>query len=538
MTFKQIITRGGRAMATVLGVTALLLASCSTAPEEPEAPTKNLLGVPQEAESTAVPRGAERSVAPRSADGNAVTFDTLAEATIKISGQGTFLEPGTVDPVELPWQGSAFLIDPSGLAITNNHVVVGAGRLHGTYGQDGEHEASLRVLGASECLDLAVVQLNADELPYFQWYEGDITTGLDVYSAGFPEGAADEFTLTRGIVSKPDFEFDTQWASLDHVIEHDARIRGGNSGGPLLTADAEVLGVNYAGNDSLDSNFAIHREVVQDVFEAMSAGERISSLGINAQAWDGGDPALVGVWVSSVEAGGPADKAGIEPGDLIVKLGGVSVGEDGTLGSYCQVLDTKGTEATVDIEILRFSAEARMAGQINGRELAVTQANVFGGQVPQEAAEYSGATVDLVDESNSLAVSVPVEWGEVDGTSRTDEAGRSWASLAVAPDLDAFWGSLTVPGLWMLGTDPSFTPEAGLQQFDFSDSCTVTDSDVWDDGYYRGPYEEYDCDGSTLIVLASQDYEQTGTLILVIQVQSDYELTTVLAEIAGTFRFR
>ncbi len=519
MALIQSVKSGTKTVIAVLGATALLVVGCSSSSDETTPSTQSAGATASDAET------------------NAVSFDTLADATIKIAGQGTFIEPGSINPSESAWQGSGFIIDPSGIAITNNHVVVGAGRLDGTYGDDGENKASMRVLGASECLDLAVVQLNAEELPHYTWFEGEINTGLDVYSAGFPTGASDDFTLTRGIVSKADFEFDTQWASLDHVIEHDARIRGGNSGGPLITADAEVLGVNYAGDDSLDYNFAIHRDVVRDVIDDMIDGKRISSIGINAQAWDSGDPEFFGVWVSSVEPGGPADKAGIEPGDLILKLGGVSVGDEGSLGSYCQVLDTRGSDGTIDVEILRPGDDSLMVGQINGRELEVTQENISGGQVTEEAGEYSGETTDLSDDSNSLAVTVPVEWAEVDGTPWTDDTGRNWTSLAAAPDLNAFWESLITPGLWMLGTDAGYTPDQALQQFDFSSSCSLATSDEWDDGYYRGPFNEYDCDGGTLIVLATQDYEQTGTLVMVIQLQSDYELTTVLEEIAATFRF-
>ncbi|MEI2690512.1 MAG: serine protease [Anaerolineae bacterium] len=72
--------------------------------------------------------------------------------------------------------------------------------------------------------------------------------GLDVYAAGFPLGDP-EFTLTRGIVSKARADGETDWASVDSVLEHDASINPGNSGGPLITGDGKVIGVNYAGNN-------------------------------------------------------------------------------------------------------------------------------------------------------------------------------------------------------------------------------------------------------------------------------------------------
>ncbi|MFP7364564.1 trypsin-like peptidase domain-containing protein [Corynebacterium callunae] len=510
--------------AALLSATTLLVAGCSSSSDT------STEGSSADAASGTVAVGDASA-------GNAVDFETIVDATIRISGQGTFIEPGQTSASESAWQGSGFIIDPSGIAITNNHVVVGAGRLDATFGEDGKEKASVKVLGASECLDLAVVQLNSKELPYFDWFEGDITTGLDVFSAGYPVGAAEEFTLTRGIVSKADFEFDTLWASLDQVIEHDARIRGGNSGGPLITSDAKVVGVNYAGDDSLDYSFAIHRDVAQQVFEDLKNGERISSIGINASAWDSGDPEFFGVWVNSVEAGGPADKAGIKPGDLILKLAGVSVGDQGTLASYCQVLDTHGSDGTMDVEILRPSDGSLMAGQINGRELEVTQENVTDGSEAVAADGYSGETVDVSDDSNSIAVTVPVEWAEIDGAGFSDDSGRDWSSLAISTDLNAFFSGFDAPGVWMLGTDPSLSTGDALAQFDPMGSCSQTDQGPWDDGYYRGEYIQYDCAGTTVAVLATQDYEATGTLVVLLKLHTEYELTTVLEEIAATFRF-
>jgi serine protease Do len=461
----------------------------------------------------------------------AVDFDDVQSATVYIKGQGTFIEPGTTSSSEYGWVGSGFIVDASGLAITNNHVVVGAGTLSGYLGGDPDEEVKVKVLGASECLDLAVVQLEGKKFPFLGWHKGEIKTGLDVYSAGYPFGAAEEFTLTRGIVSKNDFSFDTQWASLAHVIEHDARIRGGNSGGPLVDPDGAVVGVNYAGNDSLDYNYAIHRDVVQDAFKALSQGERVASIGVNAKAWQSDDGSLAGVWVQSVEAGGPADAAGVEPGDLIYKLGGVSVGTDGTLADYCKVLDTQGVDGTIDVDVYRPTADALLTGQINGKELSVTQTGVFGG-----GNTSSGGFTTVEDDSGRLSVSVPSEWGQVSGGSVNDGA-RDWYSVSASSDLNGFQSSFATSGMQLLATDPSYSPDAALAQFDFSSACTVvTASGNYDDGYYRGVYSEYDCDGTYEFVLATQDYGASGTVVLVGQLITDYEQDTVLSQLLNTFQ--
>ncbi len=81
-----------------------------------------------------------------------------------------------------------------------------------------------RVLAVSECSDLAVIDIDGDGFTYVSWYHDEVKVGLDVFSAGFPLGT-DEYTLTSGIVSKNDTSLESAWASVDHVVEHDARIK-------------------------------------------------------------------------------------------------------------------------------------------------------------------------------------------------------------------------------------------------------------------------------------------------------------------------
>jgi serine protease Do len=474
------------------------------------------------------------SPAPSEPASRAVGYAGLQSATVYIKGQGTFIDPGSLDPAEGRWIGSGFLISPDGLAMTNNHVVTGAGTLNVFVGGEESGEVRARVLGASECLDLAVIQLDDDEYPFLDWYEGEISTGLDVYSAGYPLGAAEEYTLTRGIVSKNDFSLDTQWAALDHVIEHDARIRGGNSGGPLVDAQGRLVGVNYAGDDSLDYNFAIHRDVAQKAIERLAAGERVESIGINAKGWVSEDDSIAGVWVSSVEPGGPADAAGVEPGDLIYKLAGVSVGTDGTLADYCQVLRTQGGDGTFDIQIYRPATDQLFDGQINGKELTLTASQVFGGS----SSTTTGGYTTVTDDAGALSVSIPSQWSQVDGAGFTDQGGRSWHSLSAAPDLNAFWGGSTAPGIQFMATAAGTDAQTILTSLSgsFDGSCSQgTVAGPYDDGWYEGVYSDWDCAGTSVIVLSTLD-EASNNLVLLMQLQSDYEKQEALPEILQTFQ--
>ena len=88
----------------------------------------------------------------------------------------------------------------------------------------------------SECSDLAVIDIDGEGYPFLEWFDGQLRVGTDVFVAGYPLGDP-QFTLTRGIISKERADGETNWVSVDSVIEHDARLNRGNSGGPLVTAD-------------------------------------------------------------------------------------------------------------------------------------------------------------------------------------------------------------------------------------------------------------------------------------------------------------
>src|SRR5690606_34332944 len=186
------------------------------------------------------------------------------------------------------------------LVVTNNHVVAGAATLEVFIGGDTTRSYNATILGVSECNDLAVIDVRAsDPLPYLEWYEEEIVPGIDVYAAGFPLGDP-QFTLTRGIVSKARADGDiTGTSSIDHTIEHDANLQPGNSGGPLVSTDGKVVGVNYAGGAVATTTaqfFAIAAELAKPVVERLKKGD-YESLGINGWAVLDEDTGISGVWV-------------------------------------------------------------------------------------------------------------------------------------------------------------------------------------------------------------------------------------------------
>ncbi len=323
-----------------------------TSPPEPTpAPTE-----PSAAASTETP-----------ASGAIHQLKDVQKAIIQIEAQGTFIDPEIGLIMNGAGRGSGFIIDPSGIAVTNNHVVTGSALLKVWVGGETESR-NARVLGVSECSDLAVIDIAGDGYDYLDIYAGQINVGMDIYVAGYPLGDP-EFTLTKGVISKAKADGETSWASVDSVIEYDAATNPGNSGGPVITSDGEVIGIHYAGNASTRQAFGISRDVAKPVIDELKTGKNLDTIGVNGSAVSNEDGSLTGVWVSSVESGSAADKAGVAPGDIITMMENLVLATDGTMADYCDILRSHDPTDTLSIQVLRWSNGEVLEGQLNGREL-------------------------------------------------------------------------------------------------------------------------------------------------------------------------
>jgi S1-C subfamily serine protease len=308
---------------------------------------------------------------PAAPSGAVVELQDVKNAVIQIESQGSFIDPQFGVVLNGAGRGSGFIIDPSGIAVTNNHVVTGAGLLKVWIGGDTSKTYNAKVLGVSECSDLAVIDIDGEGFPYLQWHDGTIDVGTDMYLAGFPLGEP-EYSLTKGVVSKAKADGETSWASVDSVIEYDATSNPGNSGGPVIDANGKVMAVHYAGNSSTRQAFGISKDIAESVIDQLRSGKNVDSVGVNGQAVSNDDGSLTGVWVSSVQPGSPADKAGLQAGDIITMLGDLLMAQDGTMSQYCDVLRSHNPSDTISIEVLRWASGEVLDGQLNGRELAVT----------------------------------------------------------------------------------------------------------------------------------------------------------------------
>ncbi len=335
---------------------------------------------------TAVPT-VEASPAPAVATGPVTQLMDVKLATIQIRSKGNFVEPGALRGQTFAGSGSGFLIDSSGLAITNNHVVTGAALIEVfVAGEDRPRNA--RVVAVSECSDLALIDVEGDGFRYLEWFAGAVPAGMTIYTAGFPLGDP-EFTITSGVVSKERTSGETSWASVERVIEHDAAIRPGNSGGPLVNADGQVVAVNFAAIEG-GPYFAIGRDEALAIIDQLKAGQNVTSLGLNGQALKNDE--ISGIWAWSVASGSPLDNTGVRPGDFITRLEGLEMATDGTMADYCQIQRSRNANDVLGIQVFRPGTGELLEGQVNGRKLEVV-AQATPSPRPTAAAEVAGQVV-------------------------------------------------------------------------------------------------------------------------------------------------
>ncbi|MEX2015899.1 MAG: DegQ family serine endoprotease [Candidatus Hydrogenedentales bacterium] len=242
-------------------------------------------------------------------------------------------QEGPQFPFRQRGQGSGFIVSPDGYVMTNNHVVGNADRVTVVTADDREHEAT--VVGTDEESDLAILKIDAgDDLPYLPLADSDKTeVGQWVVAIGSPFGLSQ--TVTAGIVSATGRSTMGGINGMGDFIQTDAAINPGNSGGPLLNIYGEVMGVNTAimsrtgGYNGI--GFAIPSNTVTWIKDQIinEGGVSRGQLGVMIQALTnelkkdfGLDADTRGILIGDVIEGSPADKAGLQTGDVVVALNG------------------------------------------------------------------------------------------------------------------------------------------------------------------------------------------------------------------------
>ena len=278
--------------------------------------------------------------------------------------------PGGRDPNQGPSQtfrgaGSGFIVDPAGYVVTNNHVVDHASEISVTL-NDGR-QLPAKLIGTDPKTDLALVKIESGEpFPYASFGDSDATRVGDwVVAIGNPFGLGG--SASTGIVSARGR--DIQSGPFDDFIQIDAPINQGNSGGPLFDLTGKVIGINTAiyspNGGNVGIGFAIPSSMAKSVVDQLRTTGRVERgwLGVTIQPVDEdmakglGLDKEQGAIVSSVVAGSPAEKSGLEPGDVILGVGGNDVEHIKEVTR--RIADTKPGE-TVELELLRNGQHKRL----------------------------------------------------------------------------------------------------------------------------------------------------------------------------------
>jgi S1-C subfamily serine protease len=295
----------------------------------------------------------------------------------------TTLSQGEVDPLfgfplpqqEEKAQGSGFVLDESGYVVTNYHVVAGATDIDVSF--SNKESMKGRVIGTDQATDVALLKVDADAralTPVELGNSEDVQVGDSVVAIGNPFGL--ERSITAGIVSALQRTIESPAQSpIDRVIQTDAPINRGNSGGPLLNAAGQVIGVNTQIETGSASNevgnvgigFAVPINTVRDVVDQLERRGRVehAELGVGVQELNKETaelfrlPVTSGLLVTGVKDGTGADKAGLKAGETQV----VVAGESWLLGGDILV-KAGGAKLATDADLRRVEAAAKPGQRI------------------------------------------------------------------------------------------------------------------------------------------------------------------------------
>jgi serine protease Do len=328
------------------------------------------------------------------------------------------------DPRTVQSLGSGFVIDPSGLIVTNNHVISEADEIVANFADGSKLVAE--VIGTDDKTDLALLQVKADEpLKAATFGRSDsLRVGEWVLAIGNPFGFGG--SVTAGIVSALDRDINS--GPYDHYIQTDASINRGNSGGPLFNVGGEVVGINTAimspTGGSIGIGFAVPSEIAVPVIEQLRRfGEvRRGWIGVRIQnvsdevAEGLGMERAVGAFIAGTTPDGPADKAGIQEGDVVVEFDGKPIDSMRALPRV--VADTppgetvdvtvmrEGERVTLKIEVGLLDDEVEVAAATGDDEESESEEEGSSGAIPDDAAQMFGLAIGPITDDARATYSI------------------------------------------------------------------------------------------------------------------------------------
>ena len=274
------------------------------------------------------------------------------------------------NPVQVEGAGSGVIFRKDGYIVTNNHVISGAKEIIVSLA-DGRSMPG-KLVGADELTDLAVVKVDADDLPTAELGDSDdIMVGEPAIAIGNPMGLEFQGSVTSGVISALNRSLEINDSVLK-VLQTDAAINPGNSGGALVNADGKVIGINsakIARSDIEGMGFAIPINTVKDIVNDLMTSGKVTRPYLGVGIFDKETAARYGyilnvdkgVYIENITVNGPAYKAGLRRGDIILSIGDKETNKvsdvrntilDSKVGDTVKVkYERDGSVSTVDVAL-------------------------------------------------------------------------------------------------------------------------------------------------------------------------------------------
>jgi serine protease Do len=335
--------------------------------------------------------------------------------------------------------GSGVVVDRAGYILTNNHVVDGADRIRVKF-MDSPKEYDAKVVGVDEATDLAVIRVESGHefVPAKIGNSDAVQVGDWAIAIGSPFGF--QATVTAGIISAKQRDVAGE-SQFQHFLQTDAAINPGNSGGPLLNMRGEVIGINTAiasesgGYEGI--GFAMPINTAASVYNEIIKNGKVTrgAIGVNYLSNAKTTQALLkanglkdGVPVDSVQGGGPADKAGLKPDDIILSVNGKTVHDGNEL---VNIVSATPVGTAVNLTVMRDGKKSDYKVVIADRNQVVpdqsgkeqsTDANKSGGTSVSFGMSVQALT-DLRRQNLGIKESGGLEVTEVEPSSFAEDIG-------------------------------------------------------------------------------------------------------------------